>query len=124
MIIFFIILALMMFAIMFFVELQVTPSQIERIMEINRQKQTNSNSTNPLSPTQQLNENVKETNRTVYCLDRYIQHQKLIDGKWVLHNINGPAVIDMLENKEYFFIDGIKYQDELQYLVAKETYEN
>ena len=124
MIIFFIILALMMVAIMFFVELQVTPSQIEMIKKINRQKQTNSNSTNPLRPTQQLNENVKETNRTVYCLDRYIQHQKIKNGEWVLHNLNGPAVIDMLENKEYFFIDGIKYQDELQYLVAKETYEN
>lgn len=70
--------------------------------------------------TQQLD--VEGANRTIYHLDRYVQHQKFLNGTWVLHNLNGPAVIDKLEDKEQFFIDGVEYQDELQYLVAKEAY--
>lgn len=56
--------------------------------------------------------------------NRYIQYQKLIDGKWVLHNLNGPAVIDSVNEKTAYFINGIEYTNELQYLVAKGDYEN
>ena len=83
-------------------------------------------SSDPTSvPLKNLNKYVVQTHRTITCENkqgRYIKHQKLIDGKWVLHNLNGPAVIHLKSKKECFFIDGIEYQDELQYLVAKEAY--
>lgn len=73
-------------------------------------------------PLQNISPYIKNATRVLTYEDEYVQYQKLIDGKWVLHNLNGPAVIDKLEDKEQFFIDGVEYQDELQYLVAKEAY--
>ena len=73
-------------------------------------------------PLQNISPYIKNATRVLTYEDEYVQYQKLIDGKWVLHNLNGPAVINMHTNKTAFFIDGINYSDELQYLVAKETY--
>ena len=83
-------------------------------------------SSDPTSvPLKNLNKYVVQTHRTITCENkqgRYIKHQKLIDGKWVLHNLNGPALINLDTNETSFFIDGIQYQNESQYLTAKENY--
>lgn len=80
-------------------------------------KQTN---VNPIkNPIPSSFKQAKTTSRIITYKNRYTQHQKFLNGKWVLHNLNGPAVIDSKENKEYFFIDGIQYENELQYLVKK-----
>lgn len=73
-------------------------------------------------PLQNISPYIKNATRVLTYEDEYVQYQKLIDGKWVLHNLNGPAVIHLKSKKECFFIDGVEYQDELQYLVAKEAY--
>ena len=85
----------------------------------------NQKAKNPMKEAIQSSNNEIEQTRKITYHDnffQYIQYQKFSNGKWVLHNLNGPAVIDKLEDKEQFFIDGVEYQDELQYLVAKEAY--
>lgn len=85
----------------------------------------NQKAKNPMKEAIQLPNNEIEQIRKITYHDnffQYIQHQKFLNGKWVLHNLNGPAVINLDTNKTAFFIDGINYSDELQYLVAKETY--
>lgn len=62
--------------------------------------------------------------RLIYYDNRYTQYQLKKNGKWVLHNLNGPAVIDKFSNRKNFFVNGFKCDNELQYLVAKGDYEN
>lgn len=85
----------------------------------------NQKAKNPMKEAIQSSNNEIEQTRKITYHDnffQYIQYQKFSNGKWVLHNLNGPAVINLDTNKTEFFIDGINYSDELQYLVAKETY--
>lgn len=85
----------------------------------------NQKAKNPMKEAIQLPNNEIEQTRKITYHDnffQYIQHQKFLNGKWVLHNLNGPAVINLDTNETAFFIDGVDCSDELQYLVAKETY--
>lgn len=85
----------------------------------------NQKAKNPMKEAIQSSNNEIEQTRKITYHDnffQYIQYQKFSNGKWVLHNLNGPAVINLDTNETAFFIDGINYSDELQYLVAKETY--
>lgn len=68
-------------------------------------------------------EKINKNTRTIY-FKCYIQYQLKKDGKWILHNTNGPAVIDSVNEETAYFINGIEYTNELQYLVAKGDYEN
>lgn len=63
-------------------------------------------------------------NRIIIYDNRYFQHQLKKNGKWILHNTNGPAVVDSLLKRSSFFINGVEYENEFQYLVAKGDYEN
>lgn len=63
-------------------------------------------------------------NRIIIYDNRYFQHQLKKNCKWILHNTNGPAVVDSLLKRSSFFINGVEYENEFQYLVAKGDYEN
>lgn len=63
-------------------------------------------------------EKINKNTRTIY-FKCYIQYQLKKDGKWILHNTNGPAVTNTENNEKAFFINGIKCNTELQYAVMK-----
>ena len=70
------------------------------------------------------NEKQKIIQLEMYGKKQY-QCLSFIDNKWVLHNLNGPAIFDEEGIiRPRFYINGVEYKTELQYLVEKENYKN